>query len=318
MSIEIVPVPKKPRQKKEVLPLFTNKRERISMSLALIRAAQDLSLVEKRIVSKVLSKINPMAVSVEKLSKVRSVVFSVNDYAAQYGLTYEMAAEQLYESVATLYHRAIQFNLLDERGTLNGGRMVVRWTDSVAHIPNKGLFRVVLSLSVLEHLTNLGEAMPYASYQLRQGDKLSSVDSWRLLELLNARLALGKWTFTIEELHHALEVAPSFRKTFPDFQRYVLDKAIKELEKKDYWQITYTKNKAGRNIVSLTFEFSRVETKAQAELFDEVKAEVDNVDGDGLPVAISYNENEFLALVIDSTGTVAFPPPAASDGDNNA
>lgn len=68
-------------------------------------------------------------------------------------------------------------------------------------------------------------------------------------------------SYTIEYLREKFNCVDSYL-TATDFKRYVLDRAIKDIEKHTSYRITYTQNKKGRVVHEIVFSFRDLKDNA--------------------------------------------------------
>lgn len=80
---------------------------------------------------------------------------------------------------------------------------------------------------------------------------MNSKHSIRLLEIFASYKSLGMVEFTLEELKETLECGDY--KEYKDFRRYVIDKALKEINELSEINVEYKPIKQGRSVYSLLF-----------------------------------------------------------------
>ena len=102
----------------------------------------------------------------------------------------------------------------------------------------------------------------YTSYNLLDYLKLSGTYSQRLFEILNSYAKTESYIkIDILDLHRMLNVNQTLQR-YPDFRRFVLNKAHNEINKKTDLEYEWNAIKKGRKVVSIEFVFSK---KALAE-----------------------------------------------------
>jgi plasmid replication initiation protein len=230
----------------------------VTMSNALTRAGQGLSLSEKRIVMLAVSKLDSM-----KILRPGDVLASVKITAAEYAETYGLdpssgvAYEALQDAAKALYNRSITFF---EPAHKRGGRALkpirtdMRWVGRCQYHEGEGWVQLAWWPELVPSLVGLRKQ--FTTYQLQQASALRSVYSWRLLELLTRFKSTGKAEYTIEDFKASMD-APASLSDFGQVKRRIIDPAVKELTQKDGWLIQWEPIKAGRKVKSLRFTFMR-------------------------------------------------------------
>jgi len=231
------------------------KDNRVTLSNALVRAAQTLTLTEKRLVSAAISKLDSVKDDRTHLEKVDGVgVPFTRISAAEYAEAFEVSADAAYlglkEACRHLLKRTIYF--YDEKeGTHN--HMV--WVGEARYHDGEAWVELHLWPKVIKHLKGLKKN--FTSYKLASASGLRSVYSWRLLEMLQQFQHTGELNISIEEWAHAMEATPKQLSNFNNLRRKMIEPAVKELMAKDDWVIAWAVVKAGRRVKALKFRFTR-------------------------------------------------------------
>lgn len=244
-----------PKQKLERYAIETNRpvSERwISLSNALTRAAQRLSLAEKRIVSAAVSKLDSSRRMTRENIPITKITAS--EYAETFGVDTDTAYNQLKSAGENLGKRQITFYEVPNKGK-NVIRVKMQWVGEAHYHDGEGWIELYWWPRVLPYLTGLGKE--FTQYQLKQASALRSVYSWRLLELLSQYKDTGWIQISIEEFSHAMEASEKQRKDFAMIRRRMIEPAIKELSEKDGWLINWKPIKAGRRVSAIRFDFER-------------------------------------------------------------
>lgn len=228
----------------DIINLNDLRKNNVVMSNMLIRSAQKLSLIEKRILMACVSKM-----------RGKEVELKATEYAQTYDIDPKKAYQHLKEGIANLFDRYLTFNFKDGKHI---GVMHVVWLQSAGYVDGEGKVIVEFSDKLMPQLVNLKGQ--FTQYQLQQAASLRSVHSWRLLELLEQmrqKQPEGYLNINIEDFWHAMEVKESYRSNFSLLRQYVLEPAVRELNQKDGWAITYYPFKKGRKVAVLRFEFEK-------------------------------------------------------------
>ncbi|MDD0164838.1 replication initiation protein, partial [Shigella flexneri] len=219
----------------------------VVMSNAISRAAQSLSLAEKRIIFAAIAQMG---------GKYAPVRITAQEYANTFGMPLKQAYSQLKEASENFFNRYIRFKL-NEVSEIDVDVWKIRWLGAYKY--NDGEANVLLHFTpqVMPYLCELEDN--FTKYQLSQACALRSVHSWRLLELfeqMNTNKENNGWlSISLEDFHHAMESPDSYKTTFGLLRKYMIEPAVKELTEKDHWMIDWKPIKKGRKVVRLEFWF---------------------------------------------------------------
>ncbi|MBA0017765.1 replication initiation protein [Xenorhabdus nematophila] len=67
----------------------------------------------------------------------------------------------------------------------------------------------------------------------------------------------GWLSISLDDFHHAMETAESYKTNFGQVKRKIIEPAVKELTEKDNWMIDWKSIKLGRKVVRLEFWFRK-------------------------------------------------------------
>lgn len=231
-------------------------RRWITMSNALIRSGQSLTLSEKRLVSLAISKLNPkkqLGPFEVPISKI-----TATEYAKEFGISANAAYEQLQAASHNLYSRSIRF--FEPAYKRKGKKLEVievnmRWVGAAHYHEKEGWIELHWWPKVLPHL--IGLKKQFTQYQLQQASALRSIYSWRLLELL-MRFEGTSWAeYSIEDFATSMDATDKQKADFGKLRTKIIEPAVKELTEKDGWIIKWNPVKAGRKVKAIRFEFER-------------------------------------------------------------
>ena len=221
----------------------------VVMSNAISRAAQSLSLAEKRIIFAAIAQMG---------GKYAPVRITAQEYANTFGMPLKQAYSQLKEASENFFNRYIRFKL-NEVSEIDVDVWKIRWLGAYKY--NDGEANVLLHFTpqVMPYLCELEDN--FTKYQLSQACALRSVHSWRLLELfeqINTNKENNGWlSISLEDFHHDMESPDSYKTTFGLLRKYMIEPAVKELTEKDHWMIDWKPIKKGRKVVRLEFWFRK-------------------------------------------------------------
>lgn len=134
---------------------------------------------------------------------------------------------------------------------------IVRWFSVVRLYQNSGKIFVKFHEDMFPYLFELAKQMresgkTYTSYDFRYVLPMKSTYSIRLYELLKSYQKNNQqWWFTLDKLRHLLDCEHYER--FPDFRRYALEPALKEINKFTDLNISINLVKDGRKVVAIEF-----------------------------------------------------------------
>jgi plasmid replication initiation protein len=237
------------------LPMGVGIRGRkITMSNALTRASHGLTLPEKRIIMMSVSQLNSLKIpSDHPLTRLSAI-----DYAEQFDLDTSTAYTQLADAAKTLFERKITFYVEahNRKGEmLEPTKKQLRWVGGVHYNQGEGSISLEWHWGIVPHL--IGLKKQFTTYQLQQASALRSIYSWKLLELLMRFEKTGWAEYTIEDFCESMGATEKQRANFGKIREKIINPAIKELTKKDGWEIELTTSKRGRRITRLRFDFKR-------------------------------------------------------------
>ena len=231
------------------------KDNKVTLSNALVRSAQTLTLTEKRLVSAAISKLDSAKDERTFLQRQDGVEIpftriSAAEYAEAFDVSMDAAYLGLKEACKHLLKRTIYF--YDESDKTHN-HMV--WVGGVKYHDNEAWVELRWWPDVVRHLKGLKKN--FTSYKLASASGLRSIYSWRLLELLQQFQHTGELNITIEEWAHAMEATPKQMSNFNNLRRKMIEPAVAELIAKDDWIIIWEVVKAGRKVKALRFRFSK-------------------------------------------------------------
>ena len=238
-------------KEKTALPLA---ERHFSVSNRLARAAQGLSLSEKRIIALGLVKTDSVsggdAVLAQRAGgwKVRLLA---DEYAESYNVSLDTAYKQLQAGGDHLYRREIRFDTQSPRGNTIINK--TRWITKASYCKGEGWIEISFAPDVAPHLLALRNN--FCTYKLKQAAALRSIYAWRLFECLQSWRDTGVWRVEIEDFMHAMDVPTSLRKGFGQVDRRVIQPAITELKTHGELKIEVERVKAGRKVTGLAFRF---------------------------------------------------------------
>ena len=234
----------------------------VSMSNALARGAQGLSLSQKRIIALAMAKTDSLPAMDLMAGQVAGwqVRLLASEYAETFDVTPDTAYEQLKDSTHSLLKCLWRTVSKGKKGPLITEGP---WAILAQYSKGEGRVDVTLSPHVAPHLLALRSQ--FTTYKLKQAAALRSVYAWRLYECLQSWKTKGVWKVSIEEFQKVMEVPESCQKDFFNVRQRVIEPAVKELREKDSFLLEWEPVKAGRKVTGLVFKF-RMDPQGRLDL----------------------------------------------------
>jgi plasmid replication initiation protein len=217
----------------------------------LIEASYHLTLNEKRLVLLAITKIDRSRKPKEE--SPNRFVITVAEWAAAYQL--HDPYRELKRAVADLFERAIHIR----GGGIKRGRF--RWITSEIEYEDSSVC-ITFTHDVSLYLQGFVDC--FTKYDLLHIKSLTSTYSIRLYELIKQWANTSTWRIdSLDDLRYLLNTEDAYPK-WSDFNRYVIKKAVQELNDKTNLTVTYKPAKRGRDVSAVRFEFKE---NQQADLF---------------------------------------------------
>jgi len=217
----------------------------IVKSNAIINAHYKLTLAESRLLLACISQID------SKNPRDPNEPFLVHVSEIQ-DLVKEEGSDNLYRdlkaAVARLYERSIVVKTAEKTTK-------TRWVSEQA-IYNSGEGKVEIHFTpeVLEYLTELQGS--FTQYKLQYVTQFTNVYSLRIYELLAQWQGRGTREVGVDELRNKLQLGDQYPKAY-DLKRFVIDRALADINKHSNLRVSYGQRKNGRNVVAFQFKFEQ-------------------------------------------------------------
>lgn len=254
-SRHAVTAPKPVAEVGETVPLTRAKERadvpladrRVNMDNRLTRAAQGLSLSEKRIMSAAVAKLDSVRHWTPETLKVK---ITAAEFADTFGIDARTAYEELKASADRLFLRWVQWT--DD--TPRGPKITkMHWVGRATYHAGEGWVEIVFHHEIAPMLFSLRKQ--FTTYKLAQASALRSIYSWRLLELFAQFRKTNTLHITIENFAQAMEAPPSARKNFKEMRKRIIEPAVRELTEKDGLIVRWEEHKRGRKVTAVSFSF---------------------------------------------------------------
>lgn len=220
--------------------------KKVSVSNELIRAVQQLSLNEKRLLMLAVSSLDDTA-GIGQL-----VTVSADTYSHFYGIPKNNTYRTLKEAESKLWDRDLLMPQVD-------GAVTIRWIISYRYNEGRGSVSLKFHPDLDKHIINLKNR--FTRYLLSRAADFSYLYSWRLFELVIQFRSTGVLNISVEEFKAVMEVPKAYDHDFGLVRRKVIELAIQEIREKDGLDISYETTKTGRKITGLKFTFPQEKTE---------------------------------------------------------
>lgn len=233
----------------------------VSQHNNLINAKYKLSLNEKKLILCAISKINPKETVTSELTirlelKEMFDVFNCNKDNHTYFI----------ELAKGLRKKDFPIKKLEDGTMINVG-----WINK-AKLYKKGVLELTMDKDIVPYLTHLQE---YTKYKLNNVIDFKSTYAFRIYELCKQYQSLKKRKITINELKEILGVENKYKK-FPEFKKFILDVAKKEINDHSDINIEYELSKEGRSYKYIIF--SILSDEQINEVKEDIKPEIKEID----------------------------------------
>lgn len=235
----------------EQIRILTKKEYLVVKGNELIQKSRfELSLQEQKTIAYICSMIKPID-TLDRINRVPFQLeyeFSIRDYCKVCGIDYNNGKNytDIKNTLKQLRDRSMWISLE------NGDETVVGWLDRVTTNKRSGIAKVRIDDRLAPYLFELQEK--FTKYELYNILAMKSAFSIRIYELMKSYAFQGTKIFYIDELKHLLMVnkIKSYER-FPDFRRYVLEKAQEEINRLTDLTISYETITKGRKVVKIKF-----------------------------------------------------------------
>ncbi len=221
----------------------------VTMKNTLTRAAQNLSLAEKRIITLGISKIDArQSKTVYKDEKKRTITITASEYQTIANLKHELNA---YRELQAGTEKIGKKQLTIKTETTRGKKITrINWVEQATYEQGKGKIKICFTNKIMPYLCAIENR--YTTYKINDTKNIKSVYTWRLMEFFISwsKEKEGQRTISITELKTMLEIPKSYE-TGGTIAR-IIKPSIEELEKQK-WKIKFETEKTSRKISHITF-----------------------------------------------------------------
>lgn len=206
------------------------------------RARFHLSLLEQKTLLYIISMIKPQD---KEADPVLEYVFNIQDYCKICGIDYKNGRnyEYIKNCLKKLRDQSIWISKPD------GTETTVSWLNKITVSKQSGKVIVRLDDDMIPYLFNLKDC--FTQYELYNTLVMQSQYSIRFYELMKSYAFVKHKTVELEQLKKSIS-AEGYQR-YPDFRRYILDVAVKEVNEYTDLEISYTPITKGRKVVQIEF-----------------------------------------------------------------
>lgn len=199
----------------------------------------NLSLQEQKIILYLISKVKP------EDTELKEYIFEIRDFCKICGLEMDSGKnyKDIKQTLKSLRDKSIWITLED------GSETTLSWIDKITINKNSGSIKIKIDDMMKPYLIHLQKH--FTSYELLYTLAMRSQYSIRLYEILKSYAYQKNKIFDIEDLKRTLSAENYIR--FPDFKRYVLDIAIREINELSDLTIGYELTKESRRYAKINF-----------------------------------------------------------------
>jgi plasmid replication initiation protein len=225
----------------------------VSLSVEAARSSGNLSLLERRLLTLAISKVDSRTSASEETRQrydslpqdERTVVVNTDDYAELTGTR---------RDASTKLSLAVD-NILSKQLTLHAATKTIKinYLSAATYYPSSGEVVVVFNSDFLNLITNLSGQKRFIKYRCKEIKGLN-IHAINLLELLKTYIPNKPTKITNIALRQALNAVDKY-KSAKDLRVQVLEPAVKELSSNG-WSIDFTAVKQGRRVTGYQFIYS--------------------------------------------------------------
>lgn len=233
-------------------------------SNSLVEASYRLSLNEQRLVLVCISKIRRD----ESITDEVMYSISASEFAAVCGIDPKTAYRELRSAALSLKRREVRITQEPNEQRKRRKTLIAGWVQSIEYTGGYGEVKLRFNHDIIPYLTELSKC--FTTYKLKNVVTMSSSYGVRFYELLIQWKHLNEREISIEWLRHALATEKKYG-AIKDFKKYVLDPAIKDINKNSDLWVKWNQKKTGRKVTHLIFRFGFKERQKTKRRKPELK-----------------------------------------------
>lgn len=216
----------------------------IVLSNDIIKGKQNTTLQQARFIRLMISQI------VKQDTELKKYMCRIQDFAEFFGIS----PQNIYVEVKKMTSELLKLQVHIGTGNPRQPWKTINWFNC-AEYDGQGGITLCLSEQIRPYVLELSKW--YTQYQLKHIKKMNSFYGIRLYEILKcddnkSRESVSEFLYEIEKLKEMLGCEGNYKR-ISDFKKFVIEKAIDEIDKNtDYWvDVEYIKT--GRKITHINF-----------------------------------------------------------------
>ncbi len=220
----------------------------VVQSNELIMARQDLSKNAFKLVRATIMQIKPEDEDID------GIFFTIGELAELYGVSKQRLYPIIDDITNEIMSKFVEFRVENKKEKVFFRK--VNWVSCCEYKSDKGVF-IRMNRDLLPNLVGLKKL--YTQYPYGDIMLMSSVTSMRIYEILMAKIEGDVFPkegrsviVTIDELIEVCKLEGKYKNN-NDLKRFVIDKAIKDINNRTVYEIGYTDVKKGKTIVAFNF-----------------------------------------------------------------
>lgn len=244
-----------------------------------------LSLTEQRIILYTISKIKPTD------EKFQEYVFDLKDFYNICGIKEKDSYNEIKKIMGELRRKSWWIFMEDPNAPGTECESLVNWFTILRTNRNTGKFTIMFHPDMMPYLLKLARQREkgkgyFTQYEFRYVLPMRSQYSIRMYELLKSYQKNNQeWWFKLDKLKRILDCENY--KRFADFRRYVIEPAVREINKFSDLNINYKTEKDGKHVDEITFFLTEknIDEKLEAQKagLTELDGKIHWWDSDTLP-----------------------------------
>lgn len=239
------------------------KQYQITKSNALIQKTRySLTLQEQKILLYIIQKVKPTDTDFE------TYTFSIKEFCEISGINYSNGKNYMNvkKAIIGLKKKSFWFKLPD------GDEITMDWIAKARISKEKSTLEVQLDNDLKPYLLELKEF--FVSYRFYYVMAMKSQFSIRLYELLKSYGNLGNVTFNIDTLKVRLDLLPDKFAQWNDLKRFVIERAINEINLLTDINVEYDPIKDGRTVTKIKFTMTEKSQAATQESEKQIEKRI--------------------------------------------
>jgi plasmid replication initiation protein len=209
----------------------------------LINTPYVLSLNEKRLMMLVIAKINPNRMP--KKDEVFTATVTIQEWRHHFGTTSKALYSQLYSACEALVDRpALRIPTGGDKPAL------APWVSYAEPDKEEQSIEVQIVYNLLLFLKGFAEQ--FTQYDIANVRDMRSFYSVRIYELLMQYKKVGKRVFKLDDFRALIDPANKYHR-WPDLRRYVIDRALKEINAETNLNVAWRQTNPGTKVTNIEF-----------------------------------------------------------------